>query len=146
MEKILVIIKREYFQRVRTRAFLIGTLLPPALLLVISLLPVLLAMRNSGPRKVVVLDKSAAAGLFDAISERVKTAKTGGSIELTPVPVPDGEDVDVFRRRLEEGPHADSNSGYLVLRPGILDGAECQYYAPNASDLITIGINRPKRG
>ena len=34
MEKILVIVKREYLQRVRTRAFLIGTILTPVLLLV----------------------------------------------------------------------------------------------------------------
>jgi len=49
MEKILVIIKREYLQRVRPRPFLIGTILTPALLLVFSLLPVLLATTNSGP-------------------------------------------------------------------------------------------------
>src|SRR5262245_61889885 len=109
MEKILVIIKREYLQRVRTRAFLIGTILTPALLLVFSLLPVLLATRNSGPRKIVVLDQSGEAGLFEAIGENVKTAKTGGSIELNRIAVADSENVDELRKGLEAEPQADSN-------------------------------------
>jgi len=138
MEKILIIIKREYLQRVRTRAFLIGTILTPALLLVFSLLPVLLATRNSGPRKIVVLDQSGEQGLFDAIKENVSNEKTGGSIVLNRVPVPDTQNIDEVRKRLESEPQADSNSGYLVLRPGILDEAQCHYYAQNASDFITI--------
>jgi ABC-2 type transport system permease protein len=137
MDKILVIIKREYLQRVRTRAFLIGTLLTPALLLVFSLLPVLLATRSSGPRTVVTMDLSGDQGLFDAISEKLKAERTGGSIDLKHVAVPDGVSVDEFRKHLESEPDADSNSGYLVLRPGILDGAKSEYYSQNASDFVT---------
>src|SRR5262249_26232862 len=120
------------------RAFLIGTILTPALLLVFSLLPVLLATRNSGPRKIVVLDQSGEAGLFEAISEKVKTAQTGGSIELNRIAVAESENVDELRKGLEAEPQADSSSGYLVLGRGILGGAECHYYAQNASDFITI--------
>jgi ABC-2 type transport system permease protein len=137
MEKILVIIRREYLQRVRTRAFLIGTILTPALLLVFSLLPVLVASRGSGPRKIVVLDESGEQGLFELIKDNVKAAKTGGSMELTRLVVPETENVDEVRKRLEAGPEAASNSGYLVLRRGILDSAKCNYYAQNPSDFVT---------
>src|SRR5262249_13548881 len=60
------------------------------------------------------------------------------SIYLNRMAVPEGENVDEFRKRLEGEPQADSNNGYLVLRGGILDRAQCQYYAQNASDFITI--------
>src|SRR5215831_4203427 len=137
MEKILVIIRREYLQRVRTRAFLIGTILTPALLLVFSLLPVLVATRGSGPRKIVVLDESGEQGLFESIKDNVKSAKTGSSIELTRVAVPETENVDEIRKMLEAEPSAASTSGYLVLRRGILDSPKCNYYSQNPSDFVT---------
>jgi len=39
MDKILIIIRREYLVRVRTRAFLIGTIASPILLLALIILP-----------------------------------------------------------------------------------------------------------
>jgi ABC-2 type transport system permease protein len=146
MEKILVIIKREYLQRVRTRAFVIGTLLTPVLLLVLSLLPVLIATRDSGPRKIVVFDQTGDPDLFNAISDRLKTEKTAGSIELTRFGVAQDEDLNLLKtkddidrlmKKLGSDRIAGSNNGLLILRAGILDGTRPQYYSENSSDFIT---------
>jgi ABC-2 type transport system permease protein len=148
MEKILVIIKREYLQRVRTRAFLIGTILTPALLLVFSLLPVLVASRESGPRKIAVLDQTGDSGLFDSIKDKLKTEKMGGSITLTRIVAPAGEDfnrlktrqdINEVMSRLDSEHPADGYSGYLILRSGILDKTPPQYLSENPSDFTTTG-------
>jgi ABC-type Na+ efflux pump permease subunit len=72
MKKVLIIIKREYLVRVRTRAFMIGTIISPVLLLALIILPGFLAERGSGgERRITVLDQSGDPKLFDAINERV---------------------------------------------------------------------------
>ena len=43
MNKVLIIIKREYLVRVRTKAFLIGTLVSPLLMLALIALPIFFA-------------------------------------------------------------------------------------------------------
>src|SRR5688572_24041783 len=81
MNKTLVILKREYLTRVRTKAFVIGTLLTPILMLVLTILPGFLATRGGGERKVTVLDQSGDPGLFEAIKARL--AGTSEEAEAT---------------------------------------------------------------
>jgi len=146
MGKILIIIKREYMQRVRTRGFLIGTILTPALLLAFSLLPVLLASRESGPRKIAVLDQTGDSGLFSSIRDKLKGDKMGGSIALTRVGVPPDEDLNLLKTkqdidglmdRLASDHQTEGYNGYLALRPGILEKTPPQYLSENPSDFIT---------
>jgi ABC-type Na+ efflux pump permease subunit len=84
MKKVWVIIKREYLVRVRTRAFAIGTIISPLLLLGLIILPGFLAERGSGgERQITVLDQSGDPKLFEAIKERVESRASGSD--------PDGE-------------------------------------------------------
>lgn len=61
MNKIALIIEREYLSRVRKKSFIIMTLVGPLLFAGITIIPAWLAMRNSTQTTVYVLDKS---GLF----------------------------------------------------------------------------------
>jgi ABC-2 type transport system permease protein len=61
MNKILLIIRREYLSRVRRRIFLITTLLAPLSLGVVTLLPVFLARHGGGQEKIALYDES---GIF----------------------------------------------------------------------------------
>jgi ABC-2 type transport system permease protein len=56
MRKILAVIRREVLTRVRTRMFLIGTILGPILLASLVVLPVIIAGRDRDARRLVVLD------------------------------------------------------------------------------------------
>ena len=51
MKKVLIIIKREYLVRVRTKAFLIGTIVTPLLMLALIILPIFFATRGGGVRR-----------------------------------------------------------------------------------------------
>jgi ABC-2 type transport system permease protein len=62
MNKTGLIIKREYLSRVRKKSFVIMTLLGPLLMAAIFVVPVVLAMSNTGSKKILVLDET---NLFD---------------------------------------------------------------------------------
>lgn len=153
MEKILLIIQREYIQRVRTRWFLVSTILTPFVLLGISALPILVTPTGrSGDRAVVVLDQSGDPALFATIKQKMADSRqafqelTGQSdpivtslamtnFELSHVVVPPGENLDQKRQTYNSDIQNNALSGYIVLRPEVLNNAEPEYYARNVSDL-----------
>jgi ABC-2 type transport system permease protein len=61
MHNVLAIIRREFMTRVRTRAFVIGTVIGPLLMVVLFALPILLQRRQTAPKHVVVLDEGTGA-------------------------------------------------------------------------------------
>ena len=79
MKKTLVILKREYLTRVRTKAFVIGTLVTPFLMGVLTILPGFLATRGGGQRHITVLDQSGDPELFDVLKNRL----SGSSAEAS---------------------------------------------------------------
>jgi len=56
MHKIWAVVRREFLDKVRTKAFLIGTLLFPVLMIGLSLLPLLLNRRETAPKRIAVVD------------------------------------------------------------------------------------------
>lgn len=148
MNKILIIIKREYLVRVRTRAFLIGTIISPLFLLGLILLPSFLAERSGGGQhQVTVLDQSGDPKLFEAIKQRVEShvpsSDAGGDNslgrsarfvltrhELAANETPD----DWIKRDSNANGKKSSESAYLVLRPGVLADTPPEYHAKNLSD------------
>jgi len=69
MNKLLAVIRREFIERVRTRAFLFGTFVVPLIAGTFGYLPQVLMKRETGPRVIVVLDQTQ-----DALGNRVVTA------------------------------------------------------------------------
>jgi len=61
MNKLLLIIQREYFSRVKKKSFLLMTILGPLLMAGLMIVPVWLAMRDKTDHQILVLDHS---GLF----------------------------------------------------------------------------------
>jgi len=56
MHKIRAVIRREFVERVRTKAFIISTLLGPVFFAVMVILPSVLMTRDTGPKDVAVID------------------------------------------------------------------------------------------
>ena len=145
MKKVWVIIKREYLVRVRTRAFVIGTIISPLLLLGLIILPTFLAERGGGgQRRVTVLDQSDDPLLFEAIKARVESngADSGepgfGSattfvLNRQLLPRDQGPNDWIKRDSSLAGEKA-SERAYLILGPSVLDSAAAEYHAKNLSD------------
>jgi ABC-2 type transport system permease protein len=149
--------------RVRTRAFLIGTIITPVLMLALTLLPSFFAARGGGEIQLVVLDQSGDPGLFEALSRKLggnappenATSRSPGDSEqaaarpgrdsrysLTRVVVPPGQNIDEVTEEYDREIRAGSNRAYLVLPPDILSGGEPEYNAKNI-DISTGGLARP---
>lgn len=147
MNKVLIIIKREYLVRVRTRAFLIGTIVTPILMLALIALPIFFATRGGGERRVTVLDQSGDPELFGAINRSMESRGEGDEeinrrdpgvgrtrYILTRREIAPGENMQAIEEQYKEQAEKDPDSTYLILRPGGLDNFEPEYYAKNTSD------------
>ena len=147
MKKIWVIIKREYIVRVRTKAFLIGTIASPVILLALVILPGFLAARGGGDRNVTVINQSGDSELFAAIKKNINpraedsVSQDGGSggmgthYILTEKVVPPGQNVEEFiAQDFNQNGKKDSDKAYLILPPGVLTTAKPEYRAKNTTD------------
>ena len=77
MGRLWPVIRREYLERVRSRAFLVGTVAAPLLLAGVMLLPAVMMRRQHGrPLRVAVLDAS--GSLRDAVAEALAQQKMDG--------------------------------------------------------------------
>jgi ABC-2 type transport system permease protein len=92
MHNTLIIAKREYLERVRSRSFMIMTLLIPALMFGVTVVPTLLMNRGSGETKhiaVVAADRDTAEMIRSRIEEKQDEKKqdagSAGKSEITPV-------------------------------------------------------------
>ncbi|MBC7696011.1 MAG: ABC transporter permease [Burkholderiales bacterium] len=91
MNKLLLIIQREYFSRVKKKSFLIMTILGPVLLAGLMVVPVWLAMRDKTDHQVLVLDHS---GLFlDKLPNTKQIKFTYGA-----------ESIQTAKAKLKDGP------------------------------------------
>jgi len=91
MNKLFLIIQREYFSRVKKKSFLIMTILGPLLMAGLMIVPVWLAMRDKTDHQILVLDHS---GLFIDKMPNTKQIKfTYGA-----------ESIQSAKAKLKEGP------------------------------------------
>ena len=80
MHNVLAIIRREFMTRVRTRAFFIGTVIGPLLMVLLFALPIMLQRRQTAPKHVVVLDGGTSGlgrGMADRLAGEMRDTVTG---------------------------------------------------------------------
>jgi ABC-2 type transport system permease protein len=90
MHKLGVVIRREFVEKVRTKWFIIGTVLGPVFMAMFIVLPILMAEKGAKTRSVVVLDATT-----DSLGVRLTSAlQQTGSVNATlrHVPLADLED------------------------------------------------------
>ncbi len=91
MNKLFLIIQREYFSRVKKKSFLIMTILGPLLMAAVMIVPVWLAMRDKTDHQILVLDHS---GLFVDKMPNTKQIKFTYGVEP----------IEKAKQKLNEGP------------------------------------------
>lgn len=143
MRKIWVIIKREYLVRVRTKAFAIGTVLSPLLMLALIVLPGFLATRGGGDRNITIVDQTGDPQLYDLIKRRLESPQEDGGAArsittrfiLSHEAVPPGEDLTPVIERYKGVIAEDSDKSFVVLPPGLYESGQPQYYSRNTADI-----------
>src|SRR5688500_15790732 len=80
MNKLLAIIKREYLQRVRTKFFVVMTVLGPLMLIVVTILPGLLfSMKTGGDTRLAIVDQTEGTKLYESIRNSLLKLERDGS-------------------------------------------------------------------
>ncbi len=135
MSRLWRIVRREYLERVRSKAFIIATVLGPILTGGLMIIPALMAGRVGKPLRVAVLDVSGRLG--PRVEAALARHHRDGRPRFIVEPAGPGPD-DGRERALKDAVLAGRLDGYLELPPDALEKAHASYYGMNVSNMIDL--------
>lgn len=122
MSQISIITRREYLQRVRSKAFIVATALGPVLMLLVFAVPVLMAVfsDDDGTRHIAVVDESGEVEEHLEFPDNFVVESSAAA-------------EDSLRARVHRG----ELGGFLVIPAEIVDGrGEARYYSEGGGGLL----------
>lgn len=140
MHKIIAVIRREFLERVRTKAFVIGTLLGPIFFIGLVVIPGLLLSRGNTGLRVAVVD--ATEGDFGRrVVGALAEVRSSGKPKYLPTLIPAGEraadvlDSLVPFTGLSEESEANQWDGILLVDEGGIATGKLSYFGDNVGSL-----------
>jgi ABC-2 type transport system permease protein len=130
--RLLIVTRREYLERVRSKAFMVSTVLGPLIMGALVVLPGLLMSRQRRePLRIAVLDEAGALGpkVEAALGER----RRDGAPRFAVRPAGEGPVAgrrDALREQVMKG----EIDGYLVLPAEALESSVAEYHGRNVSN------------
>lgn len=151
MSKPLVVFQREYAQLVKKRSFLIMTLLTPAIMIAIMVLPAMLATRDvAGTETVAIIDRDT-LNVGNALAEDLARYTQGDdsipAYEIEPVailPMANAAAYDVEYEKRVQQINSDLIKYLVVIKPGELTSDSSLLLVTNSDNMRT--IERMERG
>lgn len=139
--KLWAVIKREYLERVRTKGFVIATVLGPVLMAAMMIVP-LLAARSSGKLlRVAVLDET---GTLQArVEAALRAARDGDKPRFDVRPIGEGQ---LDARQLEKAVLEGRIDGYLQLPKDVVTSGIASYCGRNVSNLGVLRLLESSAG
>ncbi len=166
MKKFFAVVKREYVQRVRSRFFVVATILGPILMAGFAVVPALMfGIKSGGPTRLAIVDQT--GKMYERVAKELQSdrgrreksqtkkpeeppgmnndprerAKQNGnmmqgSFAVEEIKV-DGRSVDDVRKDLDARVTRKEIEGYIILPPNLLQNGEPEFSARNAADLFT---------
>ena len=164
MRKFFAIVKREYLQRLRSRMFVLITVLGPVMISLFGVAPALvLRIKAGGPVKIAVVDQTGKLyqGVYKSVIDnagppRSRQDQTNAGVpgrnaserfqqvaeqqesryELQEVRL-DGRPLNEVKKELDRRVLAKELDGYLVLPESLLRDGSPQYFGRNTGDVFT---------
>jgi ABC-2 type transport system permease protein len=167
MTKFLAVVKREYVQRVKTKMFIIATILGPVMIFVFTVVPALIFSIKAGEAtRLAVIDQTDGAKMYARVRDallhapreegeeeggkaateavnsntqtRVNRAGAQTKVDYAVEQVQlGGRSLDEVRRELKDRVLKEQLDGYIVIPPDVTTGGKVTYYARNLGDVIT---------
>ncbi len=133
LNRIFAIIRREYLESIRTKAFWISTLFVPVLMGGMMIIPAWLAARGAGEYTVAVLDLS--GRFFEPVDDEIQSSSLADSesFSVTLIRQPPGGDPEAARERVKSQVQDQEFDGMLVIPSTLPDEGRPEYVAPNVS-------------
>lgn len=140
MDKLLAIIKREYLTRVKSKGFILGTILTPLLMAGIAFLPMLMFGKGQkSSYELIILDQTKDTALYQR-AEKLLTDKNGQSDRFVVThEAITAERIEARQQELNQEIKADKLGGYVVLSPDVLESGKVAQRAKNPNDFAVIG-------
>ena len=135
MRDVLLIIKREFHERVASRSFLLGTLLFPLIMIALIMLPRIFG-RGGAERTFALVDEAppGVAAAFTAALSRTPEAPEDNTYRVVPV---EGT-LEQARARLAAQVERKEIDGFVILPADVLDGGEIGYRARNVGSFAVM--------
>lgn len=131
MSKTLIVAKREYLQRVKSKGFIIFTILLPALIGAYILFIVSISrMGANQPMHLAVVDLSGQVfpELRQELTGKLPNGRPKYTLELLPATA---ASLPALERQLAGKVLSGAYTGYLVIPAGVLESRTAQYYSKN---------------
>jgi ABC-2 type transport system permease protein len=160
LDQVIVVLKREYLQRVRTKGFWIATLILPLFASSMTVLPGMLIVNSKTNQRIVAVDETEGQRIARDLgqemaksdAQRAAESKTpkdeaGGRMrgrgkrermahfEITPQPP--AADRQAQRKDLDRRVGAGEIDAWVWIGPEVLGGKKVEYHARNTSNVFT---------
>jgi ABC-2 type transport system permease protein len=164
MRKFFAVVKREYVQRVRSRMFILITVLGPLVISFFGIAPALIfSIKAGGPLKIAVVDQTGKLyqGFYDSVIEKARLPRSASdpvnsnmlnkdpnerfeqlgeqresSFELEEVKS-EGKPLNEIKKELDGRVLAKELDGYLILPANLLQNGKPEYFGRNTGDVFT---------
>jgi ABC-2 type transport system permease protein len=135
MRKVWAVIRREFVERVRSKWFLISTILFPVFMIGVTVLPSVLATQAGRLNHIVLVDEGAGA-----FAERLRT-QLDGSGRFAVHLLETGTDRDAaVQDSLTGAIRSEAIDGFLTVSPATVESGQAEYRGRNVSSLRDMGV------
>ncbi len=143
-KKIYAVIRREYIERVRTKAFWIGTLLVPIFFLGYIAIQIASFKKAGGERTLAVVDLT--GHLFAPLQKDLtareaalkEESKRGQGVHWILQQRPVAGSLEATKEQLRAEALKKKIDGYLVLDPTLLEKSQAEYYGVTVSEFVAM--------
>jgi len=133
MKKVLSVIKREYIQIVRTKGFIIATILGPVLIASFIVIPILVSVVSVGQQeRIGIVDMS--RSVFDAMDKKLDYKLKDGRRRYLLEKFQISQSPQAWRQQLNQKVLNKELSAYLYIPSNILEGGTAEYVSQHVSD------------
>ncbi|MFO7866499.1 MAG: ABC transporter permease [Candidatus Aminicenantes bacterium] len=137
MRKILAVVRREYIQIVRTKGFIIGTILGPVVIGLFILVPMAVSMMSIEKQETIgIIDVQ--GDVFNELDEKLSMKLKDGRRRFVLERFRDGDDLESLKEALNQKVMQEELSGYIFIPEDIDTGGQAEYIAKHVSDFDKI--------
>lgn len=151
LNNVVVVAKREYLQRAKTKAFWITTLILPLFVAAVSIVPSMLLMNSKSTQRIVVVDETGKLGadLAKRLSSREAEKKTKAeprgmrrrddeeNVTFQATAEPAAADREAQKAGLNRRVLSKELDAWVWIVPGVFQGTPVEYHARNVSNIMT---------
>ena len=128
MQKFLTILRREYVSRVKTKGFILGTILIPLFMIAVSVLPaIMVLLKSEDQRRIAVIDRSGEIyeALYHSLDDSTETGIRKFNLRRQEAGV---ENLDAVKKSLADEIDKEMLDSYIYIPMDILRTSSAELY------------------